>query len=208
MTLIKICGITNENDRDMCLNEGADFIGINIYSGSKRYVRSDMVGLLTSGSFKDKVVLVGVDNSFEEWAALIEKYRPGYIQLHGNEEVDIIKKLKDFSHDTRIIKQAIIDQLDKFESMLEYADYLLCDTQTKEHGGSDKTFNWDLLKNISDPIRQKLFVAGGVNQDNVEQLLEYKIFCVDVASGSESVPGKKDLNKVKTLIEKVNNYEK
>jgi phosphoribosylanthranilate isomerase len=207
MTLIKICGITSENDRDMCLSEGADLIGINVYPGSRRYVRPEMVEKLTDRDSNSRIVLVGVNNNFGEWGMMIDRYKPGYIQLHGNEELDIIKKLKDFSPETLIIKKVTIDQSGTFESVLEYADYLLCDTQTNEHGGSGTVFNWKLLGNINDCIRQRLFVAGGVNPDNIEELLQYDILGIDVASGSELAPGKKDLSKVKELIEKVRNYE-
>ncbi len=208
MTLIKICGITNIADRDMCLNEGVDFIGFNIYEGSKRYVNPEKLKELIIPEVRKSSVVVGVNNSYDEWGAIIEKYLPEYVQLHGNEGIDRIKKIKEEYPDIAVIKMVSIDQNGRFEEILEVADYIICDTLTHKFGGSGRKFNWEKLNSLDKKIREKLFVAGGINPDNVEELLQYDIFCVDVASGSEISPGKKDPYKVKSLIKKVKNYGK
>ncbi len=208
MTLIKICGITNIADRDMCLNEGVDFIGFNIYKESKRYVNPEKLKELIIPEVRKSSVVVSVNTSFDELESIIKKYMLKYIQLHGNEGIDTIKKIKEEYPDIAVIKMVSIDQSGRFEEILEVADYILCDTLTHKFGGSGKKFNWEKLNSLNKKIREKLFVAGGVNPDNVEELLRMDVFCVDVASGSEISPGKKDPYKVKSLIRKVKNYGK
>lgn len=208
MTLIKICGITNKADRDMCLNEGVDFIGFNIYKESKRYVNPEKLKELIIPEVRKSSVVVSVNTSFDELETIIKKYMPKYVQLHGNEDIDTIKKIKEEYPDIAVIKMVSIDQSGRFEEILEVADYILCDTLTHKFGGSGKKFNWEKLNSLNKKIREKLFVAGGVNPDNVEELLRMDVFCVDVASGSEISPGKKDPYKVKSLIKKVKNYGK
>lgn len=208
MPLIKICGIRNEADRDMCLREGCDLIGFNVYEGSKRYVDPEMLKTLIAPRVRKCSVLVGVNNDFDVWSCIIKDYMPGYIQMHGDEDAGIIKRLKKSFPEINVIKKVNIVQIDMFNEIMEIADYILCDTETKGYGGSGRRFNWEKLGDLSREVRNKLFVAGGIDPDNVEEVLRYGIFCVDVATGGEISPGKKDPHKIKSLIEKVRNYGK
>ncbi len=205
MTVIKICGITNEYDRDMCLQEGAQLLGINIYSKSKRYVAPDMLKRLMVSDIRKSIVLVGVNNSFDEWAEIIEKYEPGYIQLHGNEGLNIVEKLKVSFDKVAIIKKVTIEETLNYSKILEIADYILCDSVSDGYGGSGKRFDWERLGGLDTSIRERLFIAGGITPDNIQEVIGYGSYGIDIASGSENYPGKKDINKVRLLISKVRN---
>ena len=220
MTILKICGITNIKDRDLCLEEGVDLIGFNIYKNSARYVDDAKLSELLAPAI-NKSVIVGVDS---EWGWVIKNYSPHYIQLHGNETMDIIKSIKDKFPEIQVIKKVTIgsgsstgsgpstDYVSEFEDILSIADYLLCDVASDGsgpstfHGGTGKRFNWEKLKSVSKNIREKLFVAGGINPDNIDDVLKYDVFGVDVATGSESLPGKKNQFKIKQLVEAVRKY--
>lgn len=208
MTLLKICGITNIEDRDLCLEAGVDLVGFNIYKGSARYVDEARLSELLS-SVINKSVIVGVDS---EWEQIIKEYSPCWIQLHGSETVDMIKSIKDKFPEIvegtppKVIKKVTIAHVSEFENILSVSDYILCDTTSVVYGGTGKRFNWEKLKGVSKNIRKKLFVAGGINPDNISDVLKYDVFGVDVASGSEIHPGKKSPQKIKQLVDKVKKY--
>lgn len=202
MTVIKICGITSVQDRDLCVNEGADLLGFNVYEKSKRYVNPDRLEQLLNSDVRNISVVVGVNNSFEQWEQIIKKFQPGYIQLHGEESLDLLEKLKKKFTGTKIIKKVTIDKSEGFNKFMELSDYLLCDTLCPGHGGSGRSFNWAGIGLLDKSVRQRLFVAGGINPENIEEVMEYDVYGIDVATGSEICPGKKSLDKVRAIIQK------
>ena len=206
MTLVKICGITNIEDRDMCISEGADLLGFNLYIGSKRYVQVSKLKELVDAGTRKQSVFVSVDMNVDELMRLAEEYSPGYIQLHGSESTDIMKGLKKALPEISIIKKTEIDMKDRFGNILETADYILCDTRTPEYGGSGRRFEWEKLAGLESEVRKRLFVAGGIDPSNVEELVSYDIFGVDIASGSEFSPGLKDRDAVREIIMKVRSH--
>jgi phosphoribosylanthranilate isomerase len=218
-TLVKICGITSIEDRDMCLSEGADLIGFNIYPKSKRYVEPEKLKLLLNNNVENDnvkkcAVFVGVNKTVSEWSEIAEEYKPAYLQLHGDEDMDFLKDIKKEAAITgsgvKVIKKVCIDEAAMFEEYLEYTDYLLCDSACVGYGGSGQSFNWDKLNklNVNTDIRKRLFIAGGISPENIKHVLEYDVLGVDIASGAESYPAKKDVNKVRKIIEEVRNYDK
>ncbi|MBN2406437.1 MAG: phosphoribosylanthranilate isomerase [Elusimicrobia bacterium] len=206
MTLLKICGITNKADRDLCLKEGADLLGFNLYERSKRFVDRKKLESLLEPGLSGRSVLVGVNKAGQEWSELIESFSPGYIQLHGDEKIDIIKELKRMYPAVKIIKRVAIGESGMFGRILESADYLICDSVSGGYGGSGRSFDWKALEGIPEDVRKRLFVAGGVNADNVSGLLG-RVYCIDVASGSEKSPGRKDAGKIRRLAEIIKKYE-
>ncbi|MDA3793099.1 MAG: phosphoribosylanthranilate isomerase, partial [Elusimicrobia bacterium] len=180
MTVIKICGITSVKDLDLCLEAGADLVGFNIYPKSKRYIdRKTLADFLSVDSVKEKAVIVGVNETVDFWQGIISRYNPGYIQLHGDEGLDIVKSIKSVHPSVNIIKKVNINKKEVFKDILKYADYLLCDTRSADYGGTGKKFNWEKLKNIDKKIKEKLFVAGGITRKNIENLLKYNIYGAD-----------------------------
>lgn len=206
MTVLKICGITNTMDRDSCMKEGVELLGFNIYEKSERYVDPKRLDELIIPEISKKAVIVGVDFSYHQWLGVINRYRPGYIQLHGEEDMDTVRKIKNKFSGVKIIKMVTIQMENEFSGWFNFADFLLCDTKTEAYGGSGKKFDWRRILNLNEEVRKRLFIAGGINPDNIDELLKYKIFGIDVASGSEIYPGKKDILKIKKLVQKVKNY--
>jgi len=209
MTVLKICGIKSVKDRDACLACGVDLLGFNIYPGSARYA-GDAGGLkkLVTDEVKGKAVIVGVNMDAAGWQEIITEISPSYIQMHGDEKLDTVKKVKELFPKVKIIKKIRPDEVKvAAEIILNYADFVLCDSPSENYGGTGRKYSWSFLDEVNDKIRNRMFMAGGVNAGNVRELLKYNIYGVDVASGSEVSPGVKDFRKVKELARKVMAYE-
>src|SRR3989338_6494760 len=183
MTKIKICGITNYEDAKNAADLGADFLGFNFYSKSPRFV--------------DENLAKSIINEISEYCNL------DLIQLSGDEDSQYLNKLKESTNKKIIksfrIKNKINNEID-IKSVNSFdSDYIMLDTfKDGFYGGTGESFNLSLIKNINN---KKLFLAGGLNDANVKKAID-KIhpFAVDVCSGIESSPGKKDLNKMKKFI--------
>ncbi len=206
--VIKICGITQKKDRDLCFKYGVDLVGYNIYPGSDRFLELSEIKSLITRDNKDRSVVVGVDLNITGWKAVVELLNPGFIQLHGREKVGFVKKLKQNFSGTYIIKKVTRDDMGNMEEILKYADFILWDSKTKFHGGQGKHFDWTLLNSLDSSIKKRVFVAGGITPDNVKEVASYKTYGLDLASGVENTPGIKDSKKVKKIMTKVKNYDK
>ncbi len=198
-TRLKICGITNQQDATACAEHGVDLLGFNFYSGSPRFISfenahsiireipsaTQSVGILVRPRLAD--VLVAIKQSGVE---LVQIYEPQGFSDFSQIPVSVI-----------IVKRIADTASDKYE--LNGATMILLDTYTPgKLGGSGSVFNWSL---IPDSIpRERLVLAGGITPDNVKDALnKVKPAVIDVASGAESAPGKKDLVKVKLLLEAI-----
>ncbi len=207
MSIVKICGITDEPGRDICLDAGADILGFNIYPGSKRRVSIRSLEKLITPEIREKSAVVGVDLSLREWEEIVRLVNPGFIQLHGSGDIPLIRKVKERLPGVKVIKKVVIEERKKFGGYLDAADFILCDYSGKKPGGSGKSFEWEKLSLLSPGIRSRFFVAGGITPENVEEALGYGVYGVDAATGSEVSPGKKSQEKVSELVRKVKNYE-
>ncbi|MCP4727013.1 MAG: phosphoribosylanthranilate isomerase, partial [bacterium] len=163
-TLIKICGITNINDAEIALEAGADALGFVFYRKSSRYVTPETTRTICK-SIPDTVLKVGVfvNEEIESVEEMFSENFLDYFQFHGNETGEYCRKFSG-----KIIKSFQVGRSFNKEIITGYnmADMLLFDTAVKGiHGGTGKTFNWELLCSIPNEIR--FVLAGGLNPDNV-----------------------------------------
>jgi phosphoribosylanthranilate isomerase len=199
---IKICGMRDAKNIVEVGSLTPDYMGFIFYKDSPRYVGSEFqipIDLLTSV----KKVGVFVNESLENILNAVKIHLLDFVQLHGDESVEICKKLKDVG--IRIIKVFRVD--DEFDfsktSAYEVADYFLFDTKGKSYGGNAKKFNWDLLKEYDNKI--PFFLSGGIDSSSVEEILALKnlnLYAIDLNSGVELSPGLKSNTKV---LEAINN---
>ncbi|MFA5763340.1 MAG: bifunctional indole-3-glycerol-phosphate synthase TrpC/phosphoribosylanthranilate isomerase TrpF [archaeon] len=196
-TKLKICGITNLEDAQMCVKQNVDLLGFNFYKNSKRYITPEIASEIIL-QLPNTVQSVGVfvNATQEEIETIVNKTGIDFIQLHGDENQDFVNKLSQKFEDKVIKVFKIKNKVESFDT-LTYAK--MFDTFTPEFGGSGKEFD---LKVISKE-KGKIFIAGGINVNNVKKVLELKPYCIDVCSGSEIEPGKKDENKVTELVEMI-----
>ncbi|MBO8131205.1 MAG: phosphoribosylanthranilate isomerase [Candidatus Marinimicrobia bacterium] len=200
MIRVKICGITNTGDALIAAKYGADAIGL-IFAESKRKVSIDTAREIIS-SIPPFVITVAVlmDNSYNFIEKLLKKVPVDILQFHGEETPELCESFnKRYIKRLKITNETSPDDIKEFAKKYNSASMILLDPGT----GSGIKFKWEMLKNIEGDY----IIAGGLNPENVVELLKiYKPYAVDVSSGVESKPGKKDEKLVKNFIQNVKGY--
>ena len=207
MTKVNICGITNYEDAMYSVTLGADFLGFNFYSKSKRYVSVDTAKDIIS-KLPDTFVPVGVfvDEEIEKVKHIVEKCKLKMVQLHGKETPEYCSLLNS-QCSVPLIKAFRIKGEGTLRYIARYKDvvnYFLLDTYVDSvEGGTGQTFNWDIAieaKKFNVPV----FLAGGLTPENVKEAVsKVQPYGVDVASGVERLPRRKDYNKLRDFITKI-----
>ena len=195
---VKICGITSEADAIAAAEAGADAIGLMFYEGSPRHVTLEQAKAI-SAALPQHVMRVGVFVNAEEafvHQALTECML-NILQFHGDETPEECSRypvmtLKAF----RVQGEETLAELEAYPS----AGYLL-DAYVKDAlGGTGATFNWDLAVRAQ-KFGKPIFLAGGLTPENVvEAVRKVQPFGVDVSSGVESEPGRKDAEQMRTFV--------
>lgn len=177
-----------------------DYLGFIFYEKSPR----NFEGIIPELPKGIKKVGVFVNEYLEIVVSLIEEYQLETVQLHGEEPVEYIQKLKEYLPKVEIIK--VFGIKDKFnfevlESYEEVVDYFLFDTKGKERGGNGITFNWQVLKDYNST--KGYFLSGGIGLEEVDELTTFLktsaskyCYAIDVNSKFETKPGIKSVKKI------------
>lgn len=218
-TALKICGLQSVEVLKSMINLPVDYIGF-VFAKSRRKVSPQQAAQLIQvlrGWDHDMIpaavgVLVNPDlNELEE---LLREAALDVVQLHGQESPQFCREVKE-RFPVSVFKAVSIEsdrsEAERLSALDPYAgsiDGLLIDTYDPVYGGgSGKTFAWDLIPPYQQWAKRQgipLFVAGGLDSDNVSHLIgQYAPYGVDVSSGVESEPGVKDINKVIAFVERV-----
>ena len=198
-TKIKICGITNLADAQLAVELGADALGFIFYPKSPRYIKvTDAANICNRlPPFVTKVG-VFVDELEYEIEKALNYCLLTALQFHGEEPPGFCSKFA-----AKSIKAIRVRDEKSLQTAAEYdVDALLLDTYTeKERGGTGKTFDWSVAvkaKEIGPPI----ILSGGLTTVNVQDAIrKVRPYAVDVSSGVEREPGKKDSEKLRRFIE-------
>ena len=197
---VKICGITNWPDARRACEAGADFLGFNFYPRSPRYITPTRARRIVRRLPKG-VAAVGVFVNEREQRMAETARRVGleYLQLHGEESPDVVSNLRrsfKVVKAVRVRKSFHIAELGKFKAA---SAILLDGFDPRLRGGTGKTFDWSLARGSK--LRQRIFLAGGITAENaLDAISVVKPYAIDVCSGVEAVPGKKDPAKIKALM--------
>lgn len=202
MTRIKICGITNKVDAIKAAELGVDMLGFVFYEKSKRYVTPrtvcDIVNELPPyitkvGIFvdekKDKVIEIAGEASID------------ILQFHGSETQEYCSGVR---NDFKIIKAFRVKDKADLKVVNDYdVDFYLFDTYAEESkGGTGKTFDWKILDGFE--FLKPLILSGGLNPQNVgDAIRQVAPYGVDVSTGVEKLPGKKDHLLMARFVENV-----
>ncbi|OGU69135.1 MAG: hypothetical protein A2499_08555 [Stygiobacter sp. RIFOXYC12_FULL_38_8] len=197
---VKVCGITNLEDAKLCCDLGADALGFIFYEKSKRYINFEDASLIVSElpAFISKVG-VFVNEEATTVNHIAQSVGLTHVQLHGNGDQHFISQI---NHP--VIKALRVNENFDFTSLKAYSGCaILLDTfSDKEIGGTGLTFDW---KTIPIEIRNKVILAGGVSEKNIEAIFyTIKPQAVDISSSLESETGKKDEAKLKNFFNIVN----
>lgn len=189
MTKIKFCGLTRLSDIEAANKLKPEYIGFVFWLRSKRLVTREQAAELKAALDPAiKAVGVFVDEDLSVVESLLDDGIIDIAQLHGNEDEDYIKELKNKSG-KQVIKAFKIRSEDDLKLAEESsADMVLLDSGM----GTGKTFDWDLIGSVSRPY----FLAGGLGVDNAEEAVrKLHPYALDVSSGIET-EGIKDRNKM------------
>lgn len=201
MTLVKICGNTNPEDARLAIDCGADYLGL-IFAESKRKITTQRAKeIIQSTPDFHNYVGVFLNQSKQEVQEIVAETGLQLLQFHGDETSLYCKYFMDL--DYQVIKTFHVKDEMSLKRIDEYDVYaFLLDTFTASRkGGSGKTFDWALLDD-KPFLKDKLFLAGGLTVDNLAEAIDrVKPYAVDVASGVESAPGKKDAGLLKKFIQ-------
>jgi len=203
LTWVKICGLTNLADAKTAVLAGADALGF-IFTDSKRQVRPETVKEITT-SLPRQIEKIGVfiNQDRQEVRRIAELCNLTGLQFHGQESPQYCREFKDYT----VIKAFRVNAERGWDEILAYTqlnvvDRILLDTYVPGlPGGTGKTFPWTVVTNRKNWGNIPWIIAGGINSENVSRaIVEARPFGVDVGSGVEKEPGKKDEQKVKQLI--------
>jgi phosphoribosylanthranilate isomerase len=202
MTKIKICGIKTVRDALAAMDAGADMIGFNFYPKSPRYVdpgtcRDIMAVMRKYGQIT--YVGVFVNASAAEILATKNTCALTLVQLHGDETAEMLTALNGKAF--KAFRGVPVNIEERF--IREGAPALLIDASVKgAYGGTGISADWN---NAAELAKQyPILLAGGLTPENVAEAIQrVQPWGVDVASGVESAPGVKDVNKIRTFIKAV-----
>lgn len=202
---IKICGITNIADAAAAVKDGADFIGLNFYRKSPRYVDFGVAaGIVKALSPKAQIVGVFVNEAGASICEIARLLSLDAIQLHGDESFEFAEYIARAAN-VPVIRAVRLSPNETISNLcVSPGGYLLLDAFAEGvYGGSGRTIDWDLARNISSHFGN-VFLAGGLTPENVRSAIKtVRPFAVDVCSSIECSPGKKDHHKMKQFIEAV-----
>lgn len=203
-TWIKICGITQHSDALAACELGADAIGLVFYPPSPRSVSvAQIEDIVRDLPLQVTIVALFVNPSVEEVNQVIATGMIDLLQFHGDETPAYCQS---FGLPTmKAFRVGKDPDLQKSIASYPESDLILLDAYEKgAPGGTGKVFDWDVAIKTAQSKELKLVLAGGLNPDNVQEaVIRVNPFGVDVSSGVESSPGKKDIALIKKFIEGV-----
>lgn len=199
---LKICGITSLEDARAAIDCGAEFLGFNFYRTSPRYVSPEAARAIIQ-ELPGDIAAVGIFVNEAQPRDVIEILQTSgaqMAQLHGDESPEYCSAVGA----GRVIKALRVGDDFDARQVLNYPAWaILLDAFDKKlYGGTGKTANWEIAHEAARLV--KLFLAGGLSPENiVEAIGAVRPFAVDVNSGVESAPGKKDVGRLKKLKEEL-----
>jgi len=179
-----------------------DYLGFIFYSKSPRFISEVSAELIKYIPSSIKTTGVFVDEDIETVKAYIFKYNLKAVQLHGKESEAYCREIK--LTGVAVIKAFGIGENFDFSQLSTYlavVDYFLFDTQTPQHGGSGKVFDWKLLANYT--LDKPYLLSGGIDLNHAEHIKEIndpRLHAVDINSKFEVEPGLKDAGKIEKFI--------
>ena len=206
MVKVKICGITNYDDAAVAVDLGADALGF-IFASSPRKIEYDSASeIIKKLPPFVKSVGVFVNENIKKIMDVAEHCGLDNIQLHGDESPETCRRLMPRTIKAlRIKDNSIPDDFNEYRGKVKA--FLLDTYSEKAAGGTGKTFNWDVALNIK-KLGAPVILAGGLNPTNIREAIEkVRPYAVDVNSGIEERPGKKDHLLMKQLFKNLRKEE-
>jgi phosphoribosylanthranilate isomerase len=208
MVRVKICGITSAADAQAAIEAGANLLGFNFYTRSPRHISEDQAAEIRS-KLPRSVKAVGI---FVNWLAadvitLRSSVGLDAVQLHGDESPEAVAEIAPV---VPVIKAFRVEPEFPITTLDEYSEafaFLFDAAHTGQYGGTGRTTDWDVARRAS--LRHRIILAGGLKVENVAAAVRIvRPYGIDVASGVESSPGKKDHGLLREFIKEVRRAER
>jgi phosphoribosylanthranilate isomerase len=209
--LLKLCGNHSLEDTAHSLSSTADYIGFVFADSKRRVSRKQIQEWLTVHEKKEKkLVALFVNETAETIRTIISSLPIDIIQCHGNESAEEIDKIKRTTKLT--VWKAIHHNEEALNLMKTYhgiADGFIVDCKVgNQWGGTGVSFDWTYIPTYLNEGKKQgvpVFIAGGINPDNIEHVLDYQPDGIDVSSGIEE-NGRKSRKLIRQLEERMNRY--
>jgi phosphoribosylanthranilate isomerase len=202
--IVKICGITNLEDANMAVDLGADALGFIFVPSSPRFVSPEKAAAM-SAHLPASLIKAGVfvNASREEILSTVKDTGINRLQMHGDESPDDVKGFtlpvwKAF----RVSDRFDPDVLSGYSAEA----YLLDAFSAESYGGTGRTFDWDIARRLN--TKRKIILSGGLNPENIAHAVEYvRPYGIDINSGVERQPGKKDAELLRRLFANIKSLQ-
>jgi phosphoribosylanthranilate isomerase len=208
MIRVKICGITNAADALAAIDVGANLLGFNFYSKSPRHITEAEAAKIRP-QLPKKVDAVGifVNAPLADVAALCKLLKLDAVQLHGDESP---KTVAEVARSIPVYKAFRVEPDFPLGTLDEYPEafaFLFDAAYTGQYGGTGRTTDWDVARRAA--VGRRIILAGGLKVENVAAAVRIvRPYGIDVASGVESKPGKKDHGRMREFIEELRRGER
>jgi phosphoribosylanthranilate isomerase len=195
---IKVCGMKHPENIEALAALRPDYIGFICYNLSPRYIADLPAEVLDTVPESITKTAVFVNEGVDKINALINRLGFNAVQLHGSESPAFCNALR---NKVTVFKAFGVDDDFDFAQLNDYVgqvDYFMFDTKTTGHGGSGKTFNWEILNNYK--LDVPFFICGGLSPENIATVKEIKhpaFYGVDLNSRFETEPGLKNIDQLR-----------
>ena len=203
---VKICGLTNLADAQVALEAGADFLGFIFHPKSPRYIAPAQVGEILAGlalPLHVQSVGVFVNTPIEEIILILNETGLNLVQLHGDEPESALTAFDGRAYKVlRPVDAAAAQQASVYTRYPNpTAPQIMLDAyHPSAYGGTGQLGDWSLALTVTQST-PRLMLAGGLNAENVQRAIaSVSPWAVDVASGVEAAPGRKDHEQVRAFI--------
>jgi phosphoribosylanthranilate isomerase len=208
VVLVKICGITNAPDARAACEAGANLLGFNFYEKSPRHIVPADASKIRSQLPKNvEAIGIFVNAKPAAIASLSASVRLDAAQLHGDETPSTVAEV---ARAIRVFKAFRVGPDFSLETLDAYSGafaFLFDAAHARQYGGTGRTTDWALARRAA--LSSRIILAGGLKVENVAAAIRLvRPFAVDVASGVESNPGKKDHGRLRDFIQEVRRAER
>ena len=207
MVRVKICGITNAADALAAVDAGADLLGFNFYAKSPRRIAEDEAAKIRPRLPREvDAVGIFVNAPTADVAALCRSLKLDAAQLHGDETAETVAEL---AGSVPIVKAFRVDLDFDLRTLKDYSRafaFLFDAVVSGQYGGTGHSTDWDAARQAA--AKHRIILAGGLKVENVAAAVRIvRPYGIDVASGVESKPGKKDHGRLREFIQEVRRGE-
>jgi phosphoribosylanthranilate isomerase len=208
MIRVKICGITNSADAMAAIDAGANLLGFNFYEKSPRHITPEEAAKIRP-QLPQRVKAVGifVNPLSVDVMALGKSLKLDAVQLHGDESPDFVAEV---ASGAPVIKAFRVEPEFPLATLDEYPGafaFLFDAAHTGQYGGTGRTTDWDAARRAA--LTHRIILAGGLKVENVAAAVRIvRPYGIDVASGVEMQPGKKDHAALREFIKEVRRAER